>query len=145
MTSSTRIPVRPQVLRWARETAGLDVPTAAHRLGVKPERIAAWETGEAVPTIRQVRTMAASYHRPLAALFMADPIANEKLARLPDFRRSEHHAEIMPSALQRAIMRAYRQRDALVGIAEDLDSHRKKSTPGSNLIRRRMPRYRPTT
>jgi len=121
MTSPTRIPVKPQVLRWARESAGLDIPTAAHRVGVKPERITAWEAGEAVPTIRQVRTMAASYHRPLATLFMADPIADEKLARLPDFRRAEHHAEVLPSALQRAIMRAYRQRDALVGIAEELD------------------------
>lgn len=121
MPSPMRIPVKPEVMRWARETAGLDVPTAAQRIGVKPERVAAWENGEAVPTIKQVRTIAATYHRPLATLFMADPIADEKLAVLPDFRRSDHHTEILPNALQKAIMRAHRQRNALLEIAEDLE------------------------
>ena len=124
MAESTRIPVKPEVLRWARETAGLDVYTAAARIGVYPDRLAAFESGGAVPTLNQVRTMAVAYHRPLAALFMTEPISGEKLPALPDFRRPdrpEQLDEVMPAALQRAIMRAHRQRDALVEIAEDLD------------------------
>lgn len=40
-----RLSVVPSVLRWARETAGLDVATAAERVGVKRDRVEQWETG----------------------------------------------------------------------------------------------------
>lgn len=121
MVAPTRIPVKPQVLTWARETAGLDLPSAAGRIGVKLDRLTAFESGEVVPTLNQVRAMAVAYHRPLAALFMTEPIPGEKLPSLPDFRRPEQLDEVMSPALQRAIMRAHRQRDALLEIAEDLE------------------------
>jgi Zn-dependent peptidase ImmA (M78 family)/transcriptional regulator with XRE-family HTH domain len=129
----TRIPVRPDVLIWARETAGLDVPTAAVRLGVKIERVEEWEAGESTPTIGQVRAMADTYHRPLAALFMAEPIKNEKLAKLPDFRRPDKHDEILPKALQSAIMRAHRQRDAIIEISEQLELPPSETQPSFTL------------
>lgn len=121
MAALTRIPVNPQVLVWARETAGLDVPTAATRIGVKPERIAEWEEGRSNPTINQLRAMADTYHRPLAALFMTEPLLAEELPELPDFRRAAVRQEVDSSSLQKAIMRAHRQRDALVDIAYELD------------------------
>jgi Zn-dependent peptidase ImmA (M78 family) len=121
MAPLTRIPVQPGVLIWARETAGLDVEAAAGRLGVKIERVQEWEAGETVPTIGQVRAMAAAYYRPLAALFMSEPIKNEKLATLPDFRRSEKHDQVLSRALQDGIMRARRQREAVLGIGEELE------------------------
>lgn len=121
MAPLTRIPVQPGVLIWARETAGLDVEAAADRLGVRPERVREWESGETVPTIGQVRAMSKAYYRPLAALFMSEPIRNEKLAQLPDFRRSEKQAQILSRALQDGIMRARRQREAVLGIAEELE------------------------
>lgn len=121
MATSARIPIKPHVLKWARDTAGLDMATAAARVGVKQDRLEAFESGEAVPTLNQVRTLALAYHRPLAALFMAEPIPNEKLPALPDFRRPERLDSIIPASLQKAIMRAHRQRSALVEIAEDLD------------------------
>jgi DNA-binding transcriptional regulator YiaG len=41
------VTLEPQILRWARERAGLDEPALANKLAVKPERVAAWEsTGE---------------------------------------------------------------------------------------------------
>jgi len=119
MAPLTRIPVQPGVLIWARETAGLDAKAAADRLGVKIERVEEWEAGETVPTIGQVRAMAVAYYRPLAALFMSEPIKNEKLAKLPDFRRSEKHDQVLSRALQDGIMRAHRQREAVLEIAEE--------------------------
>jgi hypothetical protein len=47
----TRIPVKPEVLVWARETAGLDVPTTEQRVGVKVDRLEEWEARTATPTI----------------------------------------------------------------------------------------------
>lgn len=121
MTSPTRLPVQPSVIKWARETAGLDVPTAADRIGVKAERVEAWEDGSLDPTINQIRAMADTYVRPLAALFMQEPLKNDVKRDLPDFRRREVRTQIATRALQKAMMRAHRQRDALRDVAEDLD------------------------
>jgi hypothetical protein len=41
----TRFPVQPSVVRWARESAGLDVATAAARIGVKSDRVVSGRTG----------------------------------------------------------------------------------------------------
>jgi transcriptional regulator with XRE-family HTH domain len=73
----TRLSVEPSVLRWARETAGLDIDTAATRIGVKPNRVSQWEGGSVAPTINQIRTMADVYARPLAALLMSEPPAED--------------------------------------------------------------------
>ncbi|SEF14737.1 XRE family transcriptional regulator [Jiangella alba] len=121
MAAVQRIAVNPRVLAWARETAGLDLATAAARINVRPDRVASWERGDADPTINQLRTMAETYHRPLAALFMSEPVADEQLPTLPDFRSSETRTEVAPSALQKAIMRAHRQRAALREIADELE------------------------
>lgn len=112
--------VNPAVLAWARETAQLDVSTAAARVGVSPDRIAEWERGDTDPTINQLRAIADAYHRPLAALFMPAPLTDERLPRLPDFRRSDTRDTPNPRALVKAIMRAHRQRDALVQIGSEL-------------------------
>ena len=116
-----RLSVQPSVLRWARETAGLDVPTAAVRVGVKPDKVERWEDGSLAPTINQIRAMADAYVRPLAALFMPEPPAEDGKRDLPDFRRPEARSHVVSRALQKAMMRAYRQRDALRDVAEGLE------------------------
>lgn len=115
-----RVPVQPAVLRWARETASLDIPTAAKRLGVKPERIDQWEAGDGSPTIGQVRKMADVYARPLAALFLPEPLGEDVRRELPDFRTQQMRVQVVSRPLQKAIMRAYRQRDALRAVADEL-------------------------
>ena len=112
--------VNPSVLTWARQTAELDLGTAAARIGVPPERIVEWESGATDPTINQLRAMADAYHRPLAALFMAAPFSDEQLPRLPDFRQAAVRSEPSPRALAKAILRAHRQREALVETAAEL-------------------------
>lgn len=120
MATVTRLAVNPAVLRWARTTADLDVATAASRVGVKPNRVTQWESGDVQPTINQLRSMSAAYQRPLAALLMTQPLVEEKRLQLPDFRRAESRETVIPLALQKAIMRARRQRDALREIALEL-------------------------
>lgn len=120
MTAATRLTVNPAVIRWARTTAGLDETTAATRLNVRATRIVEWESGESKPTINQLRAMSEAYHRPLAALFMPEPLAQENLPKLPDFRRPGVRGGMDPAPLQKAIMRAHRQRDALSEIFAEL-------------------------
>lgn len=121
MATLSRIAVEPGVLRWARVTASMDVETAASRVGVKAERINEWEAGDRDPTINQLRSMSDAYDRPLAALFMNEPPKEDDRRSLPDFRRPAVREVATPRALQKAVMRAYRQQDALREIAEDLD------------------------
>lgn len=117
----TRVPIEPAVARWARETAGLDIATAAERIGVKPERVDEWESGTSIPTINQIRSMANTYVRPLAALFLQEPLADDVPRDIPDFRRKDSRGSIPSKALQQAMMRAHRQRDALAEVAADLE------------------------
>lgn len=117
----TRLAVEPSVLRWARETSGLDVETAATRIGVKTEQVAKWEDGRLAPTSGQIRAMADVYARPLAALFMSEPLTDEVNRELPDFRRQEARAQAASRSLQKAIMRAHGQRDALRDVASELE------------------------
>lgn len=134
-----RVPVRPAVLRWARETASLDIPTAAQRLGVKPERIHQWEVGDQAPTIGQVRKMADVYARPLAALFLPEPLAEDVRRELPDFRSQQMRVHVVSRPLQKAIMRAYRQRDALRAVAEELGVPEAELRPGFSLDQTQNP------
>jgi len=71
--------VNPDVLRWARETAGLTEEAAARRIGLSaawgltPEqRLAALEVGEAQPTDAQLRKIADTYRRPLLTFYLED-------------------------------------------------------------------------
>ena len=38
-----RAVINPELLVWARETSGLSREAAAKKIGVKPDRLAAWE------------------------------------------------------------------------------------------------------
>jgi transcriptional regulator with XRE-family HTH domain len=65
--------VEPAVLRWARETIGLSEVAAARKLGLPVDRVAQWESGEAQPTIVQLRKAADVYNRALGVFFLTAP------------------------------------------------------------------------
>ncbi|MFE7846141.1 helix-turn-helix domain-containing protein [Microbacterium sp. NPDC057407] len=111
--------VQPQVLEWARRTAGLSVEQAAKRIGVRADRIVEWEHGEVEPTIIQLRRAADAYDRPFAALFVEAPPRNEEIFDLPDFRRPSTAASGESTSLRRAILRARRQQDAIQEVIEE--------------------------
>jgi Zn-dependent peptidase ImmA (M78 family)/transcriptional regulator with XRE-family HTH domain len=80
-----RIPVNPDLLVWARETAGYSVADTATRFKKDEEEIRSWESGETVPTINQLRALAEFYRRPLGVLFRSERPEDRRLPR--DFRR----------------------------------------------------------
>lgn len=65
--------VAPAVLTWAREGAFFGADDAARRIGVSPETLAAWETGEKRATLAQLREAAKAYGQPLATFLLAAP------------------------------------------------------------------------
>jgi Zn-dependent peptidase ImmA (M78 family)/transcriptional regulator with XRE-family HTH domain len=66
-------PINPHVLTWAREEGGWLPDQVAQSLHVKSERLAAWESGERQPTVRQVENLARFLHRPLSIFFLPSP------------------------------------------------------------------------
>jgi Zn-dependent peptidase ImmA (M78 family)/DNA-binding XRE family transcriptional regulator len=85
MPRTVRAKVKPALLIWARESAGYTPGEAARRLNVAEEKLAAWETGSASPTIGQLQSMAAAYKRPLSVLYLQTVPRDFQVMR--DFRR----------------------------------------------------------
>src|SRR5205809_1105876 len=79
-----RVDVKPEMLRWARERAGLELGALSERLPKLPE----WERGEGRPTLRQLESFARATHAPIGFLFLQAPPV-EKVP-IPDFRTMEN-------------------------------------------------------
>lgn len=79
----TRIAVSPNVLRWARERAGLDVAA----LEGKFPRLAEWEAEAEQPTMKQLESFAKAVRVPFGFLFLPEP--PEMPLPFADFRTVE--------------------------------------------------------
>ena len=85
MPRGTEALVEPDILRWARDAAGLSVDEAAHSLQTHPEKVQAWEEGEEHPSMAQLRRMATTYRRLLSDFYL--PKAPDEAPLPHDFRR----------------------------------------------------------
>lgn len=75
-----RVEVKRDLLRWARERAGLDMEALAEKFPKLPE----WEAGESQPTLNQLERFARATHTSVGFLFLERP-PDEPLP-IPDFR-----------------------------------------------------------
>ena len=82
--------ITPSVVRWARESAGYDLPSAAAKIGRSQGEIEAWEDGSGRPTLAQARKAAEVYRVSLAVLYLSE--RPEGYAPLRDFRHLPEHA-----------------------------------------------------
>jgi|SRR5579862_2065146 len=80
--------IRPEILTWARETAGLSMEDAARAVGLTGksalDRLAKLENGEKEPEGPLLEKMAKAYRRPLVTFYLRHPPA--KGDRGQDFR-----------------------------------------------------------
>lgn len=110
----------PKVLAWARRMAGLELEDAAHKAGVKPDRLGSWENGDLRPTITQLRKLSDIYKRPLALFFLEKPPPDE--ATPSDFRRFDPEAaERLSPELRLAIRDARTRRETALELFAELD------------------------
>ena len=73
MTSRRQqIELKPEVLRWARERAGLTPEQLAEKINVKPERVLEWEIAGEI-SIAQADRLAARTYTPLGYLYLSNP------------------------------------------------------------------------
>jgi Zn-dependent peptidase ImmA (M78 family)/transcriptional regulator with XRE-family HTH domain len=77
----TRAPVRPELIAWARERAGIH---HVDDLQGRFPQLEAWESGESQPTLKQLEAFAQAVHVPIGYLFLSEP--PEEPLPIPDFR-----------------------------------------------------------
>lgn len=79
-----RAPIRPEMLRWACDRAGVEVGDLTPRFPNLPE----WERGEKQPTFKQLEAFARATHTPLGFLFLPEP--PPEALPIPDLRTVSH-------------------------------------------------------
>jgi Zn-dependent peptidase ImmA (M78 family) len=112
--------IKPEVLRWARESAGFSLRRAADAIGVERWRLELTEEGGELLTLRQAERAAEVHERPLAALFVPEAPAEEdqevQFRRLPGTPEPPWGPEVQLTA-----RRVTERQQIAIEIYEDLD------------------------
>jgi Zn-dependent peptidase ImmA (M78 family) len=111
--------INPDIILWARETAGLTLEEATKKLAIREargvsaiDRLAALESGEDEPTRSVIAKMAKQYRRPLLTFYMTAP--PRKGDRGQDFRTLPEDYSDTDEALLDALIRDVKARQSMV-------------------------------
>lgn len=114
--------INPDILQWARETAGLTLEEASKKLGIgiargisPVDRLSALETGEIEPTRPMLLKMAKHYRRPLIVFYMERP--PRKGNRGQDFRTLPDKYSDITNALVDVLIRDVQVRQSIIRAA----------------------------
>ncbi len=132
--------VNPEIIVWARETAGLTQEEAAKKLGFQDsskssatEKLAALENGDNEPSRPQLLKMEAQYRRPLLTFYLSKPPIRG--SRGVDFRTLSNDRLASDEALLDALVREVRARQGMVrAVLEDEDEAEPLPFIGSHRI-----------
>ena len=110
--------VNPDILTWARESAGFDVAEAARAIGLTGanavDALTQMEAGERQPSRRQLVEMAKKYRRPLLTFYLAGPPKPGSITH--DFRTIPEQ-RLGSESLVSALVRDVKARQAIVATA----------------------------
>ena len=113
--------VNPEIMVWARETAGLTQEEAAKKLGFQDrprssavEKLTAVERGQKEPSRPQLLRMAEQYRRPLLTFYLSKPPVTGD--RGVDFRTLPKDYPASDEALLDALIRDIRARQSMVRV-----------------------------
>jgi len=111
--------VKPEILSWARVTAGLSLEEAAAKLDINDargergaDRLAALEAGAAEPSRPLLLRMVKHYRRPLLAFYLPEPPRPSE--RGHDFRTLPPDHSVRDDALVGALLRDVKARQEMV-------------------------------
>lgn len=108
--------VNPEVLVWARESAGLAVDEAAHQIGLSktsgPDKLIQLERGVRLPTRSQLARIAKVYRRPLLTFYRPAPPKPGDLGH--DFRAPRGDVPARTQALLDSLLRNIKARQEMV-------------------------------
>ena len=122
--------VKPEILIWARESAGytLDEVAAGSGLAKAPQ----WESGELKPTINQLRILARKYKRPLAVFYLQEVPTD--FQAISDFRRLHGGVlQRMTPQLHLQIRAAQERREIALDLLEEVGEEVPELSVSANL------------
>ena len=125
--------VRPEILRWARESAGVTLAGAADSLDLDEEVLASWESGDSgKPSIPQLRKLASLYKRPLSVFYLQSvPVGFQVVS---DFRRPSESSGPFSPELTQEIRFAHQRRELALELLADLGETARKFTADASLV-----------
>ncbi len=119
MDMGTSERINPDILKWARETAGLSLAEAAEKLGLKDtakatavEKLYKLESGSSDPGQTFLRKAVATYRRPLITFYLPTP--PKRGERGDDFRTQAGTVSARDNATLDALVRDVRARQQLL-------------------------------
>ena len=132
--------VNPEILVWARETAGLTQDEAAKKLGLRDTKratgagkLAALERGGSEPTRPQLVKMSQQYRRPLLTFYLSQP--PRRADRGGDFRSLPASSTSVDDGLLDALVRDIKARQSMVRAAlEEIEEVHRLPFVGSSRI-----------
>jgi Zn-dependent peptidase ImmA (M78 family)/transcriptional regulator with XRE-family HTH domain len=112
-SNTIEVSVRPSVLQWLRESAGLGVADVARRLGTSEAAVQAWESGDRRPTLRTLEKLSVFLKRPLAAFLLPQRPSEPPLPT--DFRSLPDKEKLPMGRTTRLAIREARRMQAVAG------------------------------
>jgi len=117
--------VNAEMLKWARQEAGLTLSGAAEKAGIedtrrktKEERLSEWESGNSLPSKNQLKCLARAYVQPLLLFYLSSPPV--ETVALPDFRKlSPEDAALSPRMKSLVARMKARQEEVIDILLED--------------------------
>jgi Zn-dependent peptidase ImmA (M78 family) len=97
MTKSV-MPINPDVLRWARDTAGYSLEEISKKQSLSKFKL--WEAGEASPSYSQLEKIAETLHRPIALFFFPSHPEEETIEKSLRAVSEEDVASLSPTIRQ---------------------------------------------
>lgn len=142
---SVKEQINPDILVWARKSAGLNLENAAKSLALSntrsksgADKLLRMEKGEERPTRSQLSKIAKTYRRPLLTFYLKNPPQKAPLGE--DFRTTGNEISERDNALLDALLRDFKARQDMVrDILEDLDEADKKQFIASASIEEGVP------
>lgn len=131
--------INPDILVWARESAGFRVEEAAKKAQLKSDKLVACEHGEQRLTITQLRKLSNVYKRPLAFFYLPKPPEPEIDSSIQDFRRLNVGEEKQFSPELRVEIRKIKyRREVAIEMFKELEIEipvfRLRTTSDSNVV-----------
>ena len=125
--STTTVEVKPEILVWARETAGLGPEDAVKKLSIRDargtaavDRLSALEAGQAAPTRAMLVKMAKQYRRPLLTFYLSEPPRSG--SRGADFRTlPEGYSDSQAAQVDTLVRDLYTRQSMVRAVLEDED------------------------
>lgn len=112
------VEVNPDVLKWARESAGWSPDETSRKLKVHAERLHRWESGAERPPLNALVALAQCFKRPLAALLLPEPPVESTPPR--DFRSLPGRREQLSPETLLVIRRARRLQSAAMELMSQM-------------------------